>query len=83
MSIEYEDVNGNVWQIDRASVVKDMHAWASRAETSGSFGKCIYTEDVLQWVNDNCLSIAGWVLVDRLANEPDTPTSTGCWVSRP
>lgn len=81
MKIEYEDVNGNVWQIDRSSVVKDMHDWASKNEPSGSFGKVIETGDVLLWVNDNCLSIAGWVLVKRLANEPDTPVSMGCYIS--
>lgn len=82
MKVEYEDVNGNVWRIDRSVVVKDMHAWAKKCEPSGSFGKCITTGDVLLWVNDNCTSITGWELIERLAVEPDIPVSNGCYVSK-
>jgi hypothetical protein len=80
MKLEYVDINGNVWQINRSDVVRDMHNWAA-GEPSGSFGNCIFTEDVLQWVNDNTLSIKGWVLVDRLVTEPDLPCSKGVYLA--
>lgn len=85
MRIEYEDVNCDVWRIDRSIVVKDMQDWAANNEESGSFGVCITTQDVLDWVNDNGPSIDGWVWVENTRGKPvpDIPVTVATVVQPP
>lgn len=72
--IYVKDVDGSFWVISKKNVLKDMHRWAAETEKSGSWGKCITRDDILQWVNDNLLAIEGWALVSRpvaVLSEPD------------